>query len=394
MENAHRITNVCYPRGSVVYAKFEKGSEYYYLNMRPLIVVSNQIQMFDALTVIGCGSKDRPGIQISLFDHVHGQWIGGHEYSIAQPYAIFNITTRQIVEFHGVIDTWTMKAIDKAMMFHLGLSDEVPPYMEYIWEELLKPKYRMGSEENTQLKDPHQFGSKNETTRKFKRIPSIDPKNKNSDAGKTFDKTKSTKALRPNLNTVESIRKKDTDKIAKTTVLTPVVEPQNEEVIAPKEPIGPVRKGTALLIVPDPNSTLDNVNDVILHIANSLSEDDRIRCITRQMTAGTYGSVTIYTNQIPQVRKAIELTYKLSTGEFGKGLSSRICHQQRNFRFLSAFERVAAILYCTPTELGITEAIYDTLAKQLMKERHLKFIDGRSWKNLPNFERLKKLSSK
>ena len=81
---AQKISNICYPRGSVVYAEFDKKSEYYYLNMRPLIVVSNQNQMFDSLTVIGCGSRDRPGIEISLFNHQCGHWIGNHQFTVAQ----------------------------------------------------------------------------------------------------------------------------------------------------------------------------------------------------------------------------------------------------------------------------------------------------------------------
>lgn len=399
METAHRITNVCYPRGSVIYAKFEKGSEYYYLNMRPLIVVSNQIQMFDSLTVIGCGSKDRPGVQISLFNHQLGQWIGGHEYSIAQPYAIFSITTTQIVEFHGVIDQWTMKAIDKAMAFHLGLSDEVPPYMEYIWEELLEPKYRMGTENNSQLKDPHQFGSQHETTRKFKRIPSINKDDAKKDIGKTYKSNDSdSKPLRPNLNTIESVKKRieqkygvqDTPKIKEYTIPEEALKPSVES----SETTGPIRKGTAVLIIPDPNDAPETISDVILNIANSLSEAEKIKCITRKMAAGNYGTITIYANQIPQIRKAIEITYNLTTGEFGAKLADRICHQQRNFRFLSQFERIAAILYSTPEELQISEAAYKEVARQVIKENHLKFDDGRSWRNFKNFERLKKITNR
>ena len=115
MENSVRITNICYPRGSVVYCIFDKNSEYYFLNMRPLIVVSNQTQMFDSLSCIACGSRDRPGIEISLMNHMYGRWIGGHQFSVAQPYALYTVLVSQIAEFHGVIDPYTMKAIDKAM---------------------------------------------------------------------------------------------------------------------------------------------------------------------------------------------------------------------------------------------------------------------------------------
>ena len=48
-------------------------------------------------------------------------------------------------------------------------------------------------------------------------------------------------------------------------------------------------------------------------------------------------------------------------------------------------------MYCTPEELGISESIYIDVAKQLIKEHHLNFEDGRSWKGLPMFDKLKKI---
>lgn len=392
MENAHRISNLCYPRGSVVYAKFEKNSDYYYMNMRPLIVVSNQMQMFDTLSVIGCGSKDRPGIEISLFNHRLGQWIGDHEYSIAQPYSVYTITTNQIQEFHGVIDVWTMTAIDKAMAFHLGLTDEVPPYMELIWNELLQPKYRMGSESNTQLKDPHQFGAVSENTRKFARIPSVYSKSR--DIGETY--------------TVVKERENSTAIVEPITQITEPTNVNTEEVKVEKEKTEytlpditvsedkPVRQGTAELIIPDPSdeATVEQISDGILHIINCLTEEEKIKSITRKLKPGTYGTITIYANQISQIRKAIEITYGLSSGEFGKKLAGRICHQQRNFRFLTKFERCAAVLYSSSRDLQITNAMYNEVAKQVIKEYHLKFDDGRSWRNFDNFGTLRALTGK
>ncbi len=374
---AQKITNLCYPRGSVVYAEFDKKSEYYYLNMRPLIVVSNQNQMFDSLTVIGCGSRDRPGIEISLFNHQCGHWIGNHQFTVAQPYAIFSIVASQIVEFHGVIDPWTLEAIDKAMAWHLGLSKEVPPYMEGIYQELMAPTYSMGTEENTQLKDPHQFGSQNETTRKFVKLPS---KLKKPDYGKSYPKKNTPVILRPNLNTKEEVQKKLEKKGAD------INQAQTKEET-------PTRIGTAKLYVPKEEDAIV-FDDAILAIANSLTDTDRLKLITRKLEAGKYGydqSVTIWATQIPQIRKAVEYNYGLSTGKFASNMANRICHQQRNFRFLTQFEKVCAVMYGTPNSLEISETIYNEVAKQVIKEQHLDFSDGRNWRGYVNMERMKKI---
>lgn len=380
MENAYKVTNLCYPRGSVIYAKFDKRSDLYYLNMRPLIVVSHQMQMFDSLTVIGCGSRDRPGIEISLFNHKIGKWVGNHQFSIAQPYSIHHITNNQIIEFHGVVDPWTMKAIDKAMAFHLGLTDEIPPYMEGIYEELLKPTYRMASETNTQLKDPHQFGSYNETTRSFHRIPSaID------DPGKPYNRT------------VETIEFNITSDISSENAPVKtvwVISDMDEETEDSK---AQTRVGTADLIIPETakEMTIDMFPPTIINYVSTLSEQEKLCCITRKMTPGRYGKfgeIKLTASQINQVRKAIEVAYDLTNVKYAKKLSNKICHRQSNFKFLTQFEKVCAIMYYTPDELEITEDIYRNVAINVIKENQLNFNDKRSWRNFKNFDRLKNIT--
>lgn len=381
---AQKISNLCYPRGSVVYAQFDKKSEYYYLNMRPLIVVSNQTQMFDSLSVIGCGSRDRPGIQISLFNHQSGNWIGGHQYTVAQPYALFSIVASQIIEFHGVIDPWTMEAIDKAMAWHLGLSKEVPPYMQDIYTEIMEPAYSMGNENNTQLKDPHQLGSQNEITRKFVRIQ---PKTKKPDFGKPYPKKNEPVQLRPNTHTVEEVRKK----------LGITEEPKQEPQPEAKEETpsnGVTRIGTAKLYIP--NEEECPFDDNTLSIACSLTDEEKIKVLTRQIEPGKYGKnglITIWNYQIVPIRKALEYTYKLNEWDFAKKMANRLCHQQRNFRFLTEFEKVCAIMYGSPETLGLQESTYNDVAKQLIKQYHLDFSDGRYWRNYINLNRMKKIYS-
>ena len=399
--SAHRITNICYPRGSIIYANFNKGSEYYFLNMRPLIVISVQNQMFDSLNVIACGSRDRPGVEISLFNHMRGKWIGDHQYSVAQPYAMYTVMVSQIIEFHGVIDPFTMKAIDKAVAFHLGMTDEVPPYMKDIYEELMAPRYSMGTNENTQLDDPHQMGSTNETTRSFATLPK---KYYGKVAGKPYPKPTgmlSPMFYKPESMDTTTVTKKEEEelKLESTKVETPKVEIPKvnvtiqdmhiEETI--KEP-EVKRIGTAALIVPDQNGMIP-VSDTILNIIASLTEYDKLQVIIRKIqpcTCGVNNGVTIYANQISQIRRGIEYTY-IYDGKFSRKMKDRICKRQSNFRFLSSFEKACCIMYCTPEELGISEAIYTDVAKQLIREHHLNFEDGRSWKGLPMFDKLKKI---
>lgn len=406
--SAHRITNICYPRGSIIYAQFNKCSEYYFLNMRPLIVISVQNQMFDSLNVIACGSRDRPGVEISLFNHMRGKWIGDRQYSIAQPYAMYTVMVSQIIEFHGVIDPFTMKAIDKAVAFHLGMSEEVPPYMKDIYEELMAPRYSMGTNENTQLDDPHQMGSLNETTRSFAILPkkyfgkvvgkpypkntgmvgSMPYKVPSEDSIITDKKEEDDKSVKNETPKVEihKIKAPVKTEIPKVNVI--IEEPKLEE---PKNP-EVKRIGTATLIVPDQDGIIP-VNDTILNIVASLSEFDRLQVITRKIEPGKYGmnnSITIYANQISQIRRGVEYTY-IYNGKFSRKMKDRICKRQSNFRFLSNFEKACCIMYCTPEELGISESIYADVAKQFIRENNLQFDDGRSWKGLPMFDKLKKI---
>lgn len=396
--NAQRITNICYPRGSIIYAQFSKGSEYYFLNMRPLIVISIQNQMFDSLNVIACGSRDRPGVEISLFNHMRGKWIGDHQYSVAQPYAIYTVMVSQIVEFHGVIDPFTMKAIDKAVAFHLGMTDEVPPYMKDIYEELMEPRYSMGTNENTQLNDPHQIGSSNETTRRFENLPK---KNPGKVIGKPYPKSTETFTVNstnfipeqnnPTIEMEEDIPTKMTKNAPsnpKATKPTDTTEPIMKESTETKVK----RIGTATLIIPNQNGMIP-VSDTILNIVASLTDEDKVKVITRKMEPGNYGingSIQVYANQISQIRRGVEYIH-IYNGGFSKKMKDRICKRQSNFRFLSNFEKACCILYCSPEELGITDAIYTDVAKQVMKEYHLQFEDGRAWRGLPMLDKLKKI---
>ena len=155
---ASRLTNIRYPIGSIIIADADAsywGLDYRFLKNRPLVVVSNQTQMFDSLTVCICTSRDRPGIQVSLWDYSTGKWNGDKQYTVVEPYSVQNIRIRWIKTFLGVVDPFTMKAIQEAMSYHLGLSDKVPPYMEEVHNTFYKPLYNNATIQNTQLGNPY-----------------------------------------------------------------------------------------------------------------------------------------------------------------------------------------------------------------------------------------------
>ena len=155
---ADRITNVRYPIGSVVIvgaSPVSFGTHYNFLNNRPLIVIGQQTQMFNNLTCVVCTTKDHPGVKINLHDYRFNKWLNDKQETVACPYSIVSIRIDAVKYFLGCVDPYTLKAIQDAMLFHLGISTIVPPYMSGLYEKYLKPEYNMGTIENTQYAYPH-----------------------------------------------------------------------------------------------------------------------------------------------------------------------------------------------------------------------------------------------
>lgn len=48
---------------------------------------------------------------------------------VIKPYSLMTISTRCVNGTNGFVDRGTLKALDRAIAYHLGLSDEVPPYL-------------------------------------------------------------------------------------------------------------------------------------------------------------------------------------------------------------------------------------------------------------------------
>ena len=131
-----RQSNYLFTKGSIVFVRFNKDHYYSYLNGRPLIVVSNPSHIMNTLIVCTTGTQDKPGIEVSFWNHFANQHVGGVEVSKIYPYSMMTIHSDQIISTIGQLDPFIMRELDKAIDFHLGRSTEVPGYLLNIEAEL------------------------------------------------------------------------------------------------------------------------------------------------------------------------------------------------------------------------------------------------------------------
>lgn len=141
-------TNFRYGKGMVVYYNNSNlnGSDFDWLNNRPLVVVSEPIQIFDYVTVVPMTTQNRPGIRVSMFDSITNTY----RESVIEPWTVFTIPCDGIRKTNGILDNRTMKAVSSAVAFHLGLIDEIPPYLKSMKELLFSPKYVEATSDNIQ----------------------------------------------------------------------------------------------------------------------------------------------------------------------------------------------------------------------------------------------------
>lgn len=161
-----RVTNEMYPRGSVITAQFDNSDSLSYLNGRPMIVMS-VLDPFNSVSAICCTTKDRPGIEVSIYDHYSGEFYHGNEFTVACPYRVHEIPIRNIRDWIGVINPITMQAITDAFAWHFGLSQTPPPYMTQMLADEYSPRYNMSTSTNTSMAVTHGMCSLKEAHRSF-----------------------------------------------------------------------------------------------------------------------------------------------------------------------------------------------------------------------------------
>lgn len=142
-------TNHFFAKGTIVYVNEPglHGSQFEYLDNRPLVVVSEPNQLFDSITVVPLTTRKRPGIKVCINGMARGEQTDIFRESVIEPWSPITINSKYIVKTNGALDSITMKAVTKALAFHMGLTDEVPPYLKSV-EYLFKPSYEIANSEN------------------------------------------------------------------------------------------------------------------------------------------------------------------------------------------------------------------------------------------------------
>lgn len=158
-----RHSNYIFTKGAIVFIKSNPSSKDAYLSGRPLIVVSNPSHILNTLIVCPCGTQDKPGIEISLYNYREQKYIGDNEISHIYPYSLSTIYSWQIVDCIGHLDPFIMDELDNAIDFHLGRTREIPTYLkdtaEYLTEvrhTKIKEKYITNEEVSKDLTLPPQ----------------------------------------------------------------------------------------------------------------------------------------------------------------------------------------------------------------------------------------------
>lgn len=107
-----------------------------YLSKRPLLVVSVQTELrMNGVCCCSIGHRDNPGIQIHLmFDEQ--KCIGDIDTSVIYPWALHSFSVAQIASVVGYLRPDIFAEVKKCVAYHLGLSNEVPPYMKDLQYEV------------------------------------------------------------------------------------------------------------------------------------------------------------------------------------------------------------------------------------------------------------------
>ena len=178
-----RYSNYIFTKGSIVFVEFPPSSEQAYLNGRPLIVVSNPTHIIKTLIVCTTGTQNKPGIEVSFWNHMDKCYVGDVEVSKIYPYNMRTIYTDDIVASIGQLDPFIMKELDQAIDFHLGRSDEIPGYLKECEEYICGVSHHVIREKYiTKETTSEKFGAQY-TYRKEHRKPTKRSKN-----GKKSDK--------------------------------------------------------------------------------------------------------------------------------------------------------------------------------------------------------------
>lgn len=149
-------TNTAVIPGSVIFLNSTACSgAFAHLRQRPLIVlrVMTGVPVSQVLCVETGSSGNLPGIVIHLQSR-YG-WIGGKPTSYCYPWSFVSVSPRDIREVVTYIRADVLEVINRAVKYHMGYSDEVPPYMEEMSYDIeyFRPVYPLKSSQKSNYED-------------------------------------------------------------------------------------------------------------------------------------------------------------------------------------------------------------------------------------------------
>lgn len=401
-----RVSNIYYPPGSIVRIEAtdeQLGGFCKFLYNRPLVVLSVQTQMFDSLLCIPCGSRERPGIEISLWDYNNNSWLSDRQFSTCFPYNAYTIRVNSIKDCLGHLDPWTFKAIKEAFLYHLGMSENVPSYMEEIHRELYEPHYVMGNDNNTQIGSKHYMISRQEARLRGIELdaPIPDPgqphTHKPAPTGRILDV--------PYFENSSTVTNKECDAKECKHKLPPTPLPLD----VPIQDSGASDK--VLICPPGVNSDPKPHRKAYRRSRNTPNIDyDKLIdslpiSIQTQAIAGIISDEDAQAYGLPfQSRSSMA---KLSTtimqragakspdaSEVITKLANRINHRDSNWKFLSDVERYIAIAYGTPDSLQTSQKYFDTQVISLCRKYGITYDWACTRRQIPNRMYIKNLLHK
>jgi len=428
-----RVTNEMYPRGSVIVPRFPKDSERAFLHGRPLIVVST-INMFNSLVCVECTSRDRPGIEVSIFNHYTGKYLSDTEASIACPYVIHDIPVKCIMDYLGVITPITMQAITDAMAWHLGISSTPPKYMEQILAESYNPVYNMGTTINTSLNIARGVCSSIETHRQFSAVPYIENKGVPYKLAHAAESSSEEQSSDPGSKThtpmyvkvyewvkVSIVPNADSS-LAVDDVLSAYNESHSNDLPLSKIGLGRylskilnslgiqhtkgqvshnstrslMIKGIAFASPPNQdtnNAIIDSASKIAqrLEIFNTLSTADRTNFLLRRVQVGSkYENMSLDTDDINWLIRRILDSLGFCNPTFTTDLAKGIESQGYHWNFIDTDKVVALMLYGDWDQIKPSAfAKLEPRFRYLVQSQHLDFSDLRKWPKIMNGKELK-----
>ena len=141
-----RYSNILFSKGSIVFCKYPANSDRAFLNGRPLIVISNPTNIIRTLIVCTTGTKDKPGIKASFYNHMDRVYVGGAEESTIYPWSVYTIHADHIASMIGQLDPFIMHEVENAVDFHLGRNATVPGYLREHVDAITSVEYALVQE--------------------------------------------------------------------------------------------------------------------------------------------------------------------------------------------------------------------------------------------------------